>query len=1046
MPSIFGTGTSNQNLGTQDTPEFAGLTVHGDEVLTEAGGQNITDTLTTSQTVFTADQKLITKKYVDDSFNSETLQSVYDNSNVGEIDMVTTKDINYIDTTAGNALTIFADGDGISTKKISADNMLLNGDQVAIIDDIPTNKEITENETSYLSYEMVPRGARDVWTSYGVADRNGLYVYPFESLNILLSGGSGTRLSYSTDGGITWLLCTTPGLANPLVAIIYDSAISRFTGITLTTGRVWTSNDGITWTDTYAFPYSILPYMIKFNNLYIVGCFNPSYAAYSNDQGATWTLCTATRMVQRIILGKDDLGVDILVSSGFNGPSYSYDGINWVNGDIAAWSEAINYSSYRQEYIAIGTDTGTYYKSTNGKTWTTLSTSSNTNVFDLMYVEKDKNNIPIYQWYIAMRTGLNYTLFYSPNCSTGSFRNINMDGAGLYVSVTGPKTLLYLSTYDRFLITVNDVSTTKTFIRTADKTNRTAFNDKLWLQSAPKISGGTSNQFLKADGTIDSTAYAPLAGATFTNTITAPTIIKTGGKSGEFLKANGSSDNTNYTINDIPLGTRDIWTSNAQANTNGIYVSYITETDRVFTSSFTTGKISYSTDGGLTFTVSTTAGMTIATEVQYDASGMGTYIAITRTTNQMWRSVDGGATFSNTGAIPYIDLRPYFIIFNGIYIVPRSVVSEGIITSVDKGVNWVLQASATRIANKLKVGKDDLGVDIIVSSYTGGQMYSYDGLTWVNADINVNASSFCYSTYLQEWILIETSGITYRSLNGKNWTIYATVDTKLASNNEIFYLETDKYGGAVYQYYTVLTDTEGKYSLAFSPTALLNSWTVLKMQGAGTFNAGFEILYLSIYDRFLISINDSNTYIRTSQRATRPAFNDKTWHLQNRYLYDSFSQTADKTVGNTVTETSIIGTGVGTMTIQSSDIYIGEVYKLCLSGYMDVNLTPTMTWRLKFGETTIVTSVFNMLAIPANSGWHIEYHLCFRTLGVSGTCVVTGLFHYSDANTINQESIVKVGTTTVDTTINSLLNLTVQWGTANLENTITSQICTLTNE
>jgi hypothetical protein len=72
--------------------------------------------------------------------------------------------------------------------------------------------------------------------------------------------------------------------------------------------------------------------------------------------------------------------------------------------------------------------------------------------------------------------------------------------------------------------------------------------------------GGTSSQFLKADGSVDSNTYAlassitglvPYTGATANvnlgaNNITANSIIKLGGTSSQFLKADGSVDNTTY--------------------------------------------------------------------------------------------------------------------------------------------------------------------------------------------------------------------------------------------------------------------------------------------------------------------------------------------------------------------------------------------------------------------------------------------------------------------------------------------------------------------
>jgi len=65
------------------------------------------------------------------------------------------------------------------------------------------------------------------------------------------------------------------------------------------------------------------------------------------------------------------------------------------------------------------------------------------------------------------------------------------------------------------------------------------------------VYGGTSSQFLKADGSIDSTQYVPYTGAiTDLNlgayNITATALKKVGGLSTEFLKADGSVDNNTY--------------------------------------------------------------------------------------------------------------------------------------------------------------------------------------------------------------------------------------------------------------------------------------------------------------------------------------------------------------------------------------------------------------------------------------------------------------------------------------------------------------------
>jgi len=65
------------------------------------------------------------------------------------------------------------------------------------------------------------------------------------------------------------------------------------------------------------------------------------------------------------------------------------------------------------------------------------------------------------------------------------------------------------------------------------------------------VPGGTSSDFLKADGSVDSTAYVPYNGATTqlnlgAHDLIAANIVRIGGLSTEFLKADGSVDSSTY--------------------------------------------------------------------------------------------------------------------------------------------------------------------------------------------------------------------------------------------------------------------------------------------------------------------------------------------------------------------------------------------------------------------------------------------------------------------------------------------------------------------
>lgn len=94
---------------------------------------------------------------------------------------------------------------------------------------------------------------------------------------------------------------------------------------------------------------------------------------------------------------------------------------------------------------------------------------------------------------------------------------------------------------------------------TGASTNVNLGSNNITANSFVKV-GGTSAQFLKADGSVDSTTYltssslsglVPYTGAVSSvnlgsNNITANSFIKLGGTSSQFLKADGSVDSTTY--------------------------------------------------------------------------------------------------------------------------------------------------------------------------------------------------------------------------------------------------------------------------------------------------------------------------------------------------------------------------------------------------------------------------------------------------------------------------------------------------------------------
>ena len=158
-----------------------------------------------------------------------------------------------------------------------------------------------------------------------------------------------------------------------------------------------------------------------------------------------------------------------------------------------------------------------------------------------------------------------------------------------------------------------------------------------------------------------------------------------------------------------------------------------------------------------------------------------------------------------------------------------------------------------------------------------------------------------------------------------------------------------------------------------------------------------------------------------------------------------FSQTSDAAVGNTVTETSILGTGSGTKTVAANALNtIGRTLRVRIKGVISHAATPpTLTIRFKVASQTVLTGVFTV-ANASNDSFDFNVEMTTRTTGTSGTFASNGRFnHNMTTGSVGGVSLAFVGTQTNNFTSSNLIDVTAQWGTANALNSLASQIATI---
>jgi len=162
-----------------------------------------------------------------------------------------------------------------------------------------------------------------------------------------------------------------------------------------------------------------------------------------------------------------------------------------------------------------------------------------------------------------------------------------------------------------------------------------------------------------------------------------------------------------------------------------------------------------------------------------------------------------------------------------------------------------------------------------------------------------------------------------------------------------------------------------------------------------------------------------------------------------------FTSTATVTVAATTVETSIIGSGSGSLTLPAAYLTAGKSLKFAIRGLYSAPAVSigNIVIRIKLGGTTVATGTASSLAaLASNLGFDGECLITCRGTGASGTIISMGGVTYGvGANLAPFAVAVNNGTstTTIDTTGTLTFDCTVQWSNNTVGNSLSSLNCLL---
>lgn len=157
-----------------------------------------------------------------------------------------------------------------------------------------------------------------------------------------------------------------------------------------------------------------------------------------------------------------------------------------------------------------------------------------------------------------------------------------------------------------------------------------------------------------------------------------------------------------------------------------------------------------------------------------------------------------------------------------------------------------------------------------------------------------------------------------------------------------------------------------------------------------------------------------------------------------------FAQTTASVSATGITEQSIVGTGVGTLTVPANSFQIGDSFTCALDGQLSCLGSATLhIWVKTLGGVILADTGIIAMDTTDSKSWLLTLYFTVRTLGEVGVASISsgGLFSYIKNAGTNFEGYVlsTINSTTFDTTVNNTLVITAQWNTSSASNQIQSQ-------
>ncbi len=196
--------------------------------------------------------------------------------------------------------------------------------------------------------------------------------------------------------------------------------------------------------------------------------------------------------------------------------------------------------------------------------------------------------------------------------------------------------------------------------------------------------------------------------------------------------------------------------------------------------------------------------------------------------------------------------------------------------------------------------------------------------------------------------------------------------------------------------------------------------------------------------RQVFSSSNSDALVSFSS-GTKSVYITQSGHRKGTSVVFIFVSTGQVT--NTTTESSVLGSGIGTLTFPANSLFLWRTIRLQACGILSTALVPgTLRIKVKLGTTVILdTAAQTPTSSIVDLIWKLDAVITVRAVGSVTTVIGQAAFEYQ-ATALSAMAVWAMTNTAainVDLTASQVLDVTATWNTANASNNIRCTNCTV---